>query len=51
MPPPAPQQSLKNWRLPALGLAVVLIVVTPFLLLRQVALDIDAAKDMVAHTF
>ena len=34
MPHRALPQPLSNWRLPALGLAVVLIVVTPFLLLR-----------------
>jgi len=45
-----PPQPLSNWRLPALGLAVVLIVVTPFLLLRKAAQDIDAAWTMVAHT-
>ncbi len=47
----APPQPLSNWRLPALGLAVVLIVVTPFLLLRKAAQDIDAAWTMVAHTY
>src|SRR5690606_12285516 len=51
MPSSALPQPLSNWRLPALGLAVVLIVVTPFLLLRQAAQDIDGAWTMVAHTY
>ena len=52
MPHPATAlpQPLSNWRLPALGLAVVLIVVTPFLLLRQAAHNTNAAWNMVAHT-
>src|SRR5690606_20146282 len=43
-------QPLSNWRLPAIGLAVVLIVVSPFLLLRQAAHDTNAAWAIVAHT-
>src|SRR5690606_27118159 len=39
-----------NWRLPALGLAIVAIVVTPFLLLRKAAEDTDAAWSWVVHT-
>jgi PAS domain S-box-containing protein len=50
MPYSALPQPLSNWRLPALGLAVVLIVVTPFLLLRQAAHNTNAAWSMVAHT-
>ena len=50
MPQSVLPQPLSNWRLPALGLAVVLIVVTPFLLLRQAAHDTNAAWAMVAHT-
>ncbi|TWT22512.1 PAS domain-containing protein [Luteimonas marina] len=44
-------QPLSNWRLPALGLAIALIVVTPFLLLRGAAQDNDAAQEMVAHSY
>ncbi len=50
MPPSALPQPLSNWRLPAIGLAVVVIVVTPFLLLRQAAADIDGAWQMVTHS-
>ena len=49
-PSSAYPQPLSNWRLPALGLVIVVIVVTPFLLLRQAAIDIDAAWAMVVHT-
>ena len=50
MPPYVLPQPLSNWRLPAIGLAVVVIVVTPFLLLRQAAEDIDGAWQMVTHS-
>ncbi|WP_202843839.1 sensor histidine kinase [Luteimonas saliphila] len=50
MPASVLPQPLSNWRLPALGLAIVLIVVTPFLVLRKAAVDTDAAWAMVVHT-
>ncbi|TYT26187.1 PAS domain S-box protein [Luteimonas viscosa] len=50
MPASVLPQPLSNWRLPALGLVIVAIVVTPFLILRKAADDIDAAWEMVVHT-
>ena len=50
MPPPAPPHPLSNWRLPALGLAVLLIVVAPQLLVRKTVNDAKAALAMVTHS-
>ena len=50
MPTTTPLRSPTNWRLPALVLAVVLIVVGPFLLMREAAVSTDAASDRVLHS-
>ena len=40
----------ERWRLPLIGVAVLLIVVAPFLLRQQLQGDTLAAADLVAHT-
>ncbi|MGY1408132.1 sensor histidine kinase [Luteimonas sp. A611] len=50
MPNPALPTPLSNWRLIALGLLVALIIVSPFVLLRQATQNADDAWQAVAHT-
>ncbi len=50
MPQTTSLPTLSQWRIPALGLAIVLIVVVPFLLLRQAADSTEAAWTAVLHT-
>ena len=50
MPLPSPTSPLSNWRLFALGLLVAMIIVSPFILLRQATKDADQAWQAVSHT-
>ena len=51
MPHTAPAPSLlSRWRLPALGIAIVAIVVGPFLIMRSAISEADYATEKVLHT-
>ncbi|MFL6585501.1 MAG: sensor histidine kinase [Luteimonas sp.] len=51
MPHTAPTPSLlSRWRLPALGIAIVAIVVGPFLIMRSAISEADYATEKVLHT-
>ena len=51
MPHAAPAPSLlSRWRLPILGLAIVAIVVGPFLIMRSAISEAEAAQQEVEHT-
>lgn len=46
----SPPSLLSRWRLPVLGLAIVAIVVGPFLIMRAAIGESDAATEKVMHT-
>lgn len=48
--PPTDASLLSRWRLPVLGLAIVAIVVGPFLIMRSAIGEADRATQKVVHT-
>ncbi len=50
MPDPALPSPLSNWRLLGLGVLVAVIIVTPFMLLREATKDADEAWQAVSHS-
>ena len=46
----SPPSLLSRWRLPVLGVAIVAIVVGPFLIMRAAMGEADAATEKVMHT-